>query len=84
MKKSVISVVPAGLVRFACRGVINQAPRNGVSAFAQTVSTSNGSSSASIALNSPTGRSDWLVDGVNILDQRPDFHQPRNILAGFG
>ncbi len=65
MKKSVLS-----LVRLACSGVVIQALGNGVSASAQTISVSNNNSSASIDLSSPAGMSNWLIDGVNILNQQ--------------
>ena len=70
MKESGISHVPAILVRLVCSGVIIQALSGGVSASAQSVSVSNNNSSASIDLSSPAGMSNWLVDGVNILNQQ--------------
>jgi hypothetical protein len=65
MKKSVLS-----LVRLACSGVVIHVLCIGVSASAQTVSVSNNNSSASINLGSPTGMSNWSIDGVNILNQQ--------------
>ncbi len=47
-----------------------QALCNGVGASAQTVSLTNGNSSVSIDLSSPAGMSDWLVDGVNFINQQ--------------
>jgi hypothetical protein len=70
MKKFAVFLSPTVLVRLACGGVIIQALCNGVSASAQTVNVSNNNSSASINLSSPTGMSNWLIDGVNILNQQ--------------
>jgi hypothetical protein len=70
MKRFVVSLNQAVLVRLACGGMVIQALSDGVSASAQTVNITNGNSSASIDLSSSAGMSAWLVDGVNILNQQ--------------